>query len=163
MPISSQEGYCAASHAILGRKYKSTYELVPTGSFTDPEYAKIGLTEEQARQDYDVVVATVGFDIFPRSLIDGRTTGFCKLIVDRNSLKILGCHLVGERAVETVQLVATGMKVGLTVNQLADIPLSFPTYVEIVGWAAYDIVKQLGMDGGEPHWAAHSGRGIKSS
>lgn len=99
--------------------------------------------------------------IFPRSLIDGRTTGFCKLIVDRGSLNILGYHLVGERAVETVQLVATGMKVGLTVNQLADIPLSFPTYVEIVGWAAYDIVKQLGMDGGEPHWAAHSSRAIK--
>ena len=48
------------------------------------------------------------------------------------------------------------MKAGLTVSQLADLPLSFPTYVEIVGWAAYDIVQQLGLDGGDPHWAAHS-------
>lgn len=55
---------------------------------------------------------------------------------------------------ETVQLVAAGMTVGLTVEQLAAIPLSFPTYVEIVGWAAYDIVRQLGLEGGQPHWAA---------
>lgn len=155
VPVSSQEGYIAATNAVMGLTQEMPYELIPTGSFTDPEYAQIGLTEAQAREQFDVVVGTIGFDRFPRSLIDGRPTGFCKLIADRKSLKLLGCHLVGERAVETVQLVAAGMKVGLTVVQLADIPLSFPTYVEIVGWAAYDIVQQLGLDGGKPHWAAH--------
>ena len=159
VPVSSQEGYIAATNAVNGLSYQMPYDLIPTGSFTDPEYAQIGLTEVRARENHDVVAAIIGFDSFPRSLIDGRPTGFCKLIADRQTHKILGCHLVGERAVETVQLVAAGMKVGLTVEQLADIPLSFPTYVEIVGWAAYDIVKQLGLDGGKPHWAAHGGRG----
>ena len=77
------------------------------------------------------------------------------MIVDRQSLRILGCHVVGERAVETVQLVAAGMKVGLTVTQLSDIPLSFPTYVAIVGWAADDIVHELGLAKGEHHWEPH--------
>ncbi|MBE2224901.1 MAG: NAD(P)/FAD-dependent oxidoreductase [Anaerolineae bacterium] len=156
VPTGSQEGYYAASNAVNGLRHILQFDLIPTGSYTDPEYAKIGLTEAQAREQFDVVAATIGFDSFPRSIIDGRTTGFCKLIADRQTHKLLGCHLVGERAVETVQLVAAGMKAGLTVSQLADLPLSFPTYVEIVGWAAYDIVQQLGLDGGEPHWAAHS-------
>jgi len=156
VPTGSQEGYYAASNAVNGLHHILQFDLIPTGSYTDPEYAKIGLTEAEAREQYDVVVSTIGFESFPRSIIDGRTTGFCKLLADRQTHKLLGCHLVGERAVETVQLVAAGMKAGLTVSQLADLPLSFPTYVEIVGWAAYDIVQQLGLDGGEPHWAAHS-------
>ncbi len=155
VPTSSQEGYVAATNAVKGATTPSLPGLIPTGSFTDPEYAQVGLTETRAREKYDVVVARIGFDRFPRSIIDGRPTGFCKLIADRSTLQILGCHLVGERAVETVQLVAAGMTVGLTVDQLAAIPLSFPTYVEIVGWAAYDIVRQLGLEGGQPHWAAH--------
>ena len=44
-----------------------------------------------------------------RGIIDGRTTGFCKLIVERATCTILGCHVVGERAVEIVQAVAIAM------------------------------------------------------
>ncbi len=152
VPSSVQEGYYAASNAVEGLKHPLKRDLIPVGSFTDPEYAQIGLTEAQAREEHEVVVSSVPFDRFPRAIIDGRASGFCKMIVDRGSLKILGCHVVGERAVETVQLVAAGMKVGLTVSQLADIPLSFPTYVAVVGWAANDVVSQLGLARGwEPN------------
>jgi pyruvate/2-oxoglutarate dehydrogenase complex dihydrolipoamide dehydrogenase (E3) component len=155
VPSSSQEGYTAASNAVGGLNYPLKYDLVPTGSFTDPEYATIGLTEAQARELYDCVVSVIDFDKFPRSIIDGRTTGFCKLIADRHSHEILGCHVVGERAVETVQLVAAGMAAGLTVETLSRIPLSFPTYVGIVGWAAYDIVEQLGLHEILSRWQPH--------
>jgi pyruvate/2-oxoglutarate dehydrogenase complex dihydrolipoamide dehydrogenase (E3) component len=150
---SSNEGYYAASNAVEGLKYAVHHDLIPMGSFTDPEYAQIGLTETRARQVFgDVAVSTVRFGDYPRSIIDGRTDGFCKMIADKRTHKILGCHVVGERAVETVQLVAAGMKAGLTVAQLADLPLSFPTYVAIVSWAAFDIVEQLGLDTGVPRW-----------
>ncbi|MFL7839642.1 MAG: dihydrolipoyl dehydrogenase family protein [Candidatus Promineifilaceae bacterium] len=148
----SMEGYYAATNAIEGPHYPLEYDLIPMGSFTDPEYAQIGLTEAKARQDHDIAVSTVQFSDYPRSIIDGRPEGFCKMIADRDTHKILGCHVVGERAVETVQLVAAGMKVGLTVEQLAEMPLSFPTYVAIVSWAAYEIVEQLGLDPGIPRW-----------
>ena len=101
------------------------------------------------------VISVIDCDKFPRSIIDGRTTGFCKLNADRNSHEILGCHVVGERAVETVQLVAAGMAAGLTVESLSRIPLSFPTYVGIVGWAAYDIVEQIGIPEGLHRWQPH--------
>ncbi|MBX3059698.1 MAG: NAD(P)/FAD-dependent oxidoreductase, partial [Anaerolineae bacterium] len=159
VPVSSQEGYYAATNAVKGCHAPIQYDLIPFGSFTNPEYAQVGLTEAAARQQHEVVIGKIGFDRFPRSIIDGRTTGFCKLVADRASLQILGCHLVGERAVETVQLVAAGMKAGLTVAQLAELPLSFPTYVEIVGWAAYDILQQVGLDRRGGQWVAHLGRG----
>jgi dihydrolipoamide dehydrogenase len=155
VPSSSQEGYTAASNAVDGLYYPLKSDLVPTGSFTDPEYATIGLTEVEAREQYDCVIAVIDCDRFPRSIIDGRTTGFCKLIADQHSHEILGCHVVGERAVETVQLVAAGMAAGLTVETLSRIPLSFPTYVGIVGWAAYDIVEQLGLHETLPRWQPH--------
>ena len=120
VPTSSHEGYYAASNAVQGPRYSMKTELIPVGSFTGPEYAQIGLTEARAREHHEVVVSTVDFGRFPRAIIDGRTSGFCKMIADRQTLEILGCHVVGERAVETVQLVAAGMKVGLTVEQLAE-------------------------------------------
>src|SRR5205814_9195472 len=58
----------------------------------------------KAREAHDVVVAVVRFDETTRTIIDGRTTGFCKLIADRGTCTILGCHVVGERAVEITQV-----------------------------------------------------------
>lgn len=155
VPSAIQGGYHAASNAVEGLLYPLNYDLIPTGSFTDPEYASVGLTEAAARRAADIVVGVVRFDQFPRSIIDGRTRGFCKLIVDRNTHQFLGAHVVGERAVETVQMVAAGMAAGLKVEDLARIPLSFPTYVGIVGWAAADIVDKLGIELGRAQWEPH--------
>jgi pyruvate/2-oxoglutarate dehydrogenase complex dihydrolipoamide dehydrogenase (E3) component len=71
-----------------------------SASFTDPEYAQTGLTEAKARETHDVVIAVVHFDSTTRTIIDGRKFGLCKLIADRKTARILGCHVVGERAVE---------------------------------------------------------------
>ncbi len=154
VPTAYRSGYYAASNAVQGARFPMDPELVPFGSFTDPEYAQIGLTEAAARASRDVVVARVDHAAFSRSIIDGRKRGFCKLIADRGTREILGCHVVGERAVDTVQLVTAGMAAGLTVDRLADLPLSFPTYGAVVGWAAYDIVRQLGLDRDRPYWMA---------
>ena len=94
----------------------------------------MGLTEAKARETHDVVVAVVRFDSTTRTIIDGRTTGFCKLIVDRATRTILGCHVVGERAVDIVQTAAIAIAAGMRVDDLARLPLSFPTYTG--SWAA---------------------------
>jgi pyruvate/2-oxoglutarate dehydrogenase complex dihydrolipoamide dehydrogenase (E3) component len=154
VPTAYRSGYYAASNAVQGARFPMDPELVPFGSFTDPEYAQIGLTEAAARASHDVVVARVDHAAFSRSIIDGRKRGFCKLVADRGTREILGCHVVGERAVDTVQLVTAGMAAGLTVDRLADLPLSFPTYGAVVGWAAYEIVRQLGLDRERPYWMA---------
>ena len=131
-----REGMVAATNAVLGPTVVLPPQVSPIGSFTDPEYASAGLTEAAARQARDVAVATIRFDSLPRPIIDGRPAGFCKLIVDRELHTILGCHVVGERAVELVQLAATAMAAQMPVEQLALVPFSFPTYANALGRAA---------------------------
>jgi pyruvate/2-oxoglutarate dehydrogenase complex dihydrolipoamide dehydrogenase (E3) component len=131
-----RQGLAAATNAVLGPTTVLPAQASPIGSFTDPEYASVGLTETAARETRAVAVATVRFDSLPRPIIDGRQTGFCKLIVDRERHTILGCHVVGERAVELAQLAATAMAAKMPVEDLALIPFSFPTYANALGRAA---------------------------
>ena len=146
VPEAIQDGFLAATNAVRGTTIARGSQVSPIGSFTDPEYAKVGLTEAQARETYDAVVAMIRFDETTRTIIDGRTVGFCKLVVDRATAKILGCHVVGERSVEIVQVAAIAIAGGLRVDDLAQIPLSFPTYAGIFGRAAYRAAEQLDLD-----------------
>ena len=73
---AAREAYLAATNAVLGTTTALPAEVSPLGSFTDPEYASVGLTEIAARTTHEVVVATQQFDALPRPIIDGRPTGF---------------------------------------------------------------------------------------
>jgi pyruvate/2-oxoglutarate dehydrogenase complex dihydrolipoamide dehydrogenase (E3) component len=135
-PQALQAGFRAATSALGEAAGAAGPAVNPAGSFTDPEYAQVGLGEAQARAGHDIAVISVGLDETTRPIIDGRTTGFCKLIVDRPSHAILGCHLVGERAVDVAQIAAVAMAGRMTVDELARLPLSFPTYAGVLGRAA---------------------------
>jgi len=148
VPQAIQDGYVAGTNAVRGPTMPLGHEASPIGSFTDPEYAQVGLTEGKARAAHDVVVVKIPFDTTTRTIIDGLTTGFCKLIVDRRTSRILGCHVVGERAVEITQVVAIAMTANMAVDDVARIPLSFPTYAGIIGRAAFRAARELGHDVG---------------
>lgn len=115
--------------------------MSPIGRFTDPEYAQVGLTEARARATHDIAAVTVHFDTTTRT----SATGLCKLIADRATCKILGCHVVGERAVEIAQAAAIAIAAGMRVDDLARVPLSFPTYVGILGRVAAGTARQLNL------------------
>lgn len=131
-PQAVRDGYVAATNAVNEVNASSVSPVNPIGSFTDPEYAQVGLTEGKARAKHDIFVSKVLFKDTIRPIIDGRTTGFCKLIVDRKSGTILGCHMVGERAVEIVQMAAIAIAGRMRVDDLALIPISFPTYTDVL-------------------------------
>lgn len=145
VPQAIQEGFVAATNAVRGETMKQLQGPAPIGSFTDPEYAQVGLTETQARTRSEVVVATIGFDSTTRTIIDGRTNGFCKLIADRSTREILGCHVVGERAVEITQVAAVVIAAHMRVDDLAQVPLSFPTYAGVLGRVAAQATRQLNL------------------
>ena len=150
VPPAIQDGFVAATNAVRGPSLPLDESVHPIGSFTDPEYAQVGLTESQARAAHDVIAATIRFDATTRTIIDGRTFGFCKMIVDRATHKVLGCHVVGERAVEITQVAAIVMTAGMRVHELAHVPLSFPTYAGILGRLAGSITRQLNQQDDGP-------------
>jgi dihydrolipoamide dehydrogenase len=145
VPQAIQDGFVAATNAVRGLTMTLGDQASPIGSFTDPEYAQVGLTEAKARETHDAVTVVVRFDSTTRTIIDGRTTGFCKLIADRATYKILGCHVVGDRAVEITQVAAIAIAAGMRVDDLAQIPLSFPTYAGILGRVAASAARQLNL------------------
>jgi pyruvate/2-oxoglutarate dehydrogenase complex dihydrolipoamide dehydrogenase (E3) component len=152
---ASYEGRIAAENAVLGVGQPYQHRVVPHGGFTDPEYASVGLTEEQAKAtDGGCLVSVVPYADLDRAVIDGRTEGFCKLIVSPETHRLLGAHIVGEQALEAVQLIAAGMAADMWIEQLAELELAYPTYTAIVGLAARNLVRELGVMPLAPEWRA---------
>jgi pyruvate/2-oxoglutarate dehydrogenase complex dihydrolipoamide dehydrogenase (E3) component len=150
---ATYEGNLAAEQTVLGGEHSYRHKIVPHGGFTDPEYASVGLTESRARSEgYDCAVAVVPYAELDRGVIDGRTEGFCKLVVDRPTRHVLGAHIVGEQAVEVVQIAATAMRAGMPVEQLADVEFAYPTFTAILGLAARRILRELGLVAVSPRW-----------
>lgn len=139
------EAQVAAENAILGVGRRYEHKIVPHGGFTDPEYASVGLTEAKARADFDPAVAVVQYADMDRAVIDGHPVGFCKLIVNKDTHRILGAHVVGEQALEVVEVAAAAMAADMWVEQLAEIEIAYPTFTAIIGLAARKLVYDLGV------------------
>jgi pyruvate/2-oxoglutarate dehydrogenase complex dihydrolipoamide dehydrogenase (E3) component len=146
------EARVATENAILGVGQLPLHHVVPHGGFTDPEYGSVGMTEEQARENGEYVVAKIPYKSLDRAVIDGHTVGFCKLIVSLDTHRILGAHIVGQQALESIQLVAAGMAANMWVEQLAELELAYPTFTAIIGLTARKIVRELGVMPLAPQW-----------
>jgi len=159
VPQAIQDGFVAATNAVRGPTITTGDPVTPIGSFTEPEYAQVGLTEAKARETHEVLVAVVRFDSTTRTIIDGRKAGFCKLIVDRATGRMLGCHVVGERAVEITQVAAIAIAAKMRVDDLAHIPLSFPTYAgtlaRVAASAARELNLKVGWQAQQPESTCH--------
>jgi pyruvate/2-oxoglutarate dehydrogenase complex dihydrolipoamide dehydrogenase (E3) component len=155
MQLVQSAGYqarIAVENALLGAGREAEHRLVPHGGFTDPEYGSVGPTEAQARERYEIEIAVVQYADMDRAVIDDRLVGFCKLIIERESRRVLAAHVVGEQALEVVQLVAAGIAAGLRVEQLAELEIAYPTFTAVVGLAARELVRQMGLVPVIPEW-----------
>jgi dihydrolipoamide dehydrogenase len=160
---AAHEARIAAENAVLGSQQDYRHYIVPHGGFTDPEYGSVGMTEKEARADEEIVVAVVPYADLDRAVIDSRTEGFCKLIVSRRTHRLLGAHVVGEQALEVVQVVAAGMAAGMDVRQLASLELAYPTFTSIVGLAARQLVRELALTPLARQWSTLRATGVRAA
>ncbi len=137
------EAEVAAENAVHGAKLEFDRHSLPSGGFTDPDHAGVGVNETQARdQGLDCLVAVARYSDLERAIIDSRTTGFLKLIADKTG-RIIGANGTGENAVEVMQAVATAMATGATAAALAGVRFAYPTYTAIIGVAARKLLSKL--------------------
>lgn len=140
--IGDVNGECMLAHAataqgerILGSEVDVT--VVPAAVFTVPECSMVGLTEEQCReQGIDYIVSKAMFRANGKALAIGEVDGLVKLIVDKESRKILGCHICGPHAADIVQEIALAISLQLTVDAVANTIHAHPTLGEVVRAAA---------------------------
>jgi pyruvate/2-oxoglutarate dehydrogenase complex dihydrolipoamide dehydrogenase (E3) component len=129
---------------ILGSPEPRDYRVVPRVTFTDPEVASVGLTEEQARNEgHDVVTAVVRTADNERSLIDGRPDGIVKLVADRDGT-VLGGHIVADEAGAMIHEVVAIMAARATASAVARAIHAYPTLSESVKAALLGIDARLG-------------------
>ena len=100
------------------------------------------------------MIGKVSYGDLDRAVIDRRTDGFAKLVVDRDTHRVLGAHVIGEQAVEVVQIAATAMAAEMPVEQLAEIEFAYPTFTSIIGLAARQVVHALRLGGEVEAWEA---------
>ncbi len=135
--VATFQGYRALNH-IQGKSDKIRFDLVPSAVFTIPEIASVGMTEAQCNdEELDYKILKVPFGAVGKAVAMGETEGFCKMIIDNENNKIIGCHIMGLHASDLIQEVVTLMNLGATIDVTKDIIHSHPTLSEIIQLAIH--------------------------
>ena len=129
----------AAAEIIAGHAAQTNWRAVPAATFTSPEIASVGLTEAEAKAEgRNVKVGRFPFRAHGRNIADGETTGFVKIVGDKDSGQILGTSIFGAKASELIHEASLAIGADLDVSAIAQAIHAHPTMMEVLGEAAED-------------------------
>lgn len=130
-PVALAEGMAVARRLFRPEEYRPlSYELIPTAVFSLPNIGTVGLSEQQAREKHRVKVFESRFRPMKLSLTESQERTLMKLVVDADSDRVLGCHMIGPEAGEIIQGLAVAMKAGATKRDFDDTLGIHPTAAE---------------------------------
>ena len=128
--VAEYQGRIALRNALFPVKSKAGHEVVPWTTFTDPEVARVGLTEEQARERHQhVKVYRQPFGEIDRAIADGETGGFVKIVTGRRG-KILGGHIIGPDAGNLIAEIVLAMQKNVPISDLSQTIHVYPTLAQ---------------------------------
>ena len=135
--LAAYEAKLAVKNALFFSSQHTRYRTIPFSIQTSPPAAWLGLTEQQAVEQYgkDALILRQPFSTLSKAQIYSDLTGFCKLIVQRDGT-LLGAHLVGTNAEEFIGTIAIAMQQRLKIQALADLVVPSPSFAEIIQQAA---------------------------
>ena len=136
---AAHQAWYAAVNALFGRfrRFKADYRVIPWATFTDPEVARVGLSESEAReQGVPFEVTRYGLDDLDRAIADGTAHGFVKVLTVPGKDTILGVTIVGEHAGDLLAEYVLAMKHGLGLNKILGTIHTYPTLAEANKYAA---------------------------
>ena len=133
---AAYEGAVAVRNALLPLASKIDYRAIPWTTFTDPEVARVGLTEAEARakDDDEVTVVKARMDSVDRAITDGEEAGFVKLVAIRG--RLVGAHIVAAHAGELIHPAVLAIREKMKIGTLAGMSWVYPTLSEGVRKAA---------------------------
>jgi NAD(P) transhydrogenase len=140
-----------AALAAFGLQPPPATSLVPTGVYTIPEIACVGLSQAQAAaKKLEVIVGRADFGEVARAHIAGEASGFLSLICERCSARVLGVQALGEGATDLVHLGQAAISAGETAEFFVEQIFNFPTMTEAYRIAAFDVLKQRATNAAAP-------------
>jgi pyruvate/2-oxoglutarate dehydrogenase complex dihydrolipoamide dehydrogenase (E3) component/uncharacterized membrane protein YdjX (TVP38/TMEM64 family) len=137
--VAAHQAWSAAVNALISPfwSFKTDYRVIPWVTFTDPEVARVGLSEEEARErDIDHEVTTYQLDDLDRAIADSADYGFVKILTRPGKDEILGATIVAPHAGDMLPELVLAMKHKLGLNKLLGTIHVYPTYGEAVKYAA---------------------------
>jgi dihydrolipoamide dehydrogenase len=135
--VAMEEGVIAAEN-IMGIDRDKENHLIPLCIFTYPEIASVGLTEKEAKAKGEVKIGRFPFRSNPKSVISGETEGLIKIVVDRETDKILGVHIIGHEASTLISIASSLMRLGVGLKEFSRIMQAHPTSAEALKEAFLD-------------------------
>ena len=136
---ASHQAWYAAVNALFGRvrKFKADYSVIPWATFTDPEVARVGLNETEAREkNIPYEVTTYGIDDLDRAIADGEAHGLVKVLTAPGKDRILGATIAGEHAGDLIIEFIAAMRHGIGLNKILRTIHIYPTLAEANKYAA---------------------------
>jgi pyruvate/2-oxoglutarate dehydrogenase complex dihydrolipoamide dehydrogenase (E3) component/uncharacterized membrane protein YdjX (TVP38/TMEM64 family) len=131
--VAAHQAWYAAVNALLAPFWSFTvdYRVIPWATFTEPEVARVGLSEDEAqKQGIAVEVTRYGFDELDRAIADSSDSGFVKVLTVPGKDKILGAMIVGDHAGDLLAEFVLAMKHGIGLNKLLGTIHTYPTMSE---------------------------------
>ncbi len=129
-PVAIREGMAFVETVFNDNPTAMDHEMIPTAVFTQPEIGTVGYTEEDAREDFDIEVYRAAFRPMANILAGRDERALMKLIVEKASRKVIGCHLVGPASGEMIQLAGIAIKMGATKEDFDRTVAVHPTAAE---------------------------------
>ena len=137
--VAAHQAWYAAVNALFGdlKKFKADYAVIPLATFVDPEVARVGLNEQEARaQNIAYEVTRYPLDDLDRAIADSETQGFVKVLTVPGKDRILGVTIVGSHAADLLAEYVLAMKHGLGLNKILGTIHTYPTLAEANKYAA---------------------------
>ncbi len=136
---AAHQAWYAAVNALFGdlKRFKADYSVIPWATFIDPEVARVGLNEQDAKaKGIAYEVTKYGIDDLDRAIADGTAYGFVKVLTVPGKDRILGVTIVGEHAGDLLTEFVLAMKHGLGLNKILGTIHTYPTLSEANKYAA---------------------------
>ena len=136
---AAHQAWYATVNALFGtwRRFKVDYRVMPAATFIDPEIARVGLNEREARaQGVAYEVTRYGIDDLDRAIADSAAHGFVKVLTEPGRDRILGVTIVGEHAADLLAEFVLAMKHGLGLNRILGTIHTYPTLAESAKYVA---------------------------
>ncbi len=143
-PVGAHDGVIAAGNALGGEPRKVNHSVIPRTIFTDPQVGVVGLTDAEANQSgFTCGCNTVPIHLVPRAGAVRDERGIIKMVLERDTGKVLGVSMVGRDAGEVIHEAAMGMRFGATVHDFIDMVHVYPTMAEALKIAALSFFKDV--------------------
>ena len=137
--VAAHQAWYAAVNALFGvfKRFKVDYRVIPWATFTDPDIARVGLREREAKERHiPYEVTRYGIDDLDRAIADGDNHGFVKVLTVPGKDKILGVTIVSRHGAELIAEFVLAMKQGIGMNKLLGTIHIYPTFAEANKYAA---------------------------